>query len=231
VAATLFHLFNPHTVFTGRYMTMSVAPMFGLLPSAFGVILNAIRWPAWRRVAQIALVGALVWSALLVAPLRASRQPLGFRDAAKYLEGRLGFAGRRFLVVSDENGEGAFVSEIAQRHPEPSATVFRASKIVASDNWNGHNFRLNYESATALMKELEDLHVDYIAVDESLAAGEHALWGPTRDLLDTQGERLERVYAATGARPVVVYRLKFRSPGPPTEPKMTISSPLGQWRR
>ena len=231
VAATLFHLLNPHSVYTGRYMTMAVAPMFGLLPSAFGLVLDAIRWPGWRGVARVALVGALVWSAWLVAPLRATRQPLGFRDAANFLEAKTGLAGRRFLVVSDENGEGAFVSEIAQRHPEPSATVFRASKIVASDNWNGHNFRLNYESAAALMTELEDLHVDYIAVDESLASGEHALWGPTRDLLETQDDRLERVYAATGARPVVVYRLKFQSPGPPTAPNMTISSPLGQWQR
>ena len=231
VAATLFHLLNPHTVYSGRYMTLSVAPMFGLLPSGFGALLGAIRRPRWQGVARVALAGGLIWSAFLVAPMLAIRLPLGFRDAASFLETTAGLAGHRFMVVSDENGEGAFVTEIARRHPEPSATVFRASKIMASDTWGGHNFQLRYDSAAVLMKELEDLHVEYIAVDESLAANNHPLWGPTHDLLETQADRLERCYAATGARPVVLYRLKYRSPGSPATPQMKISSPLGQWQR
>jgi hypothetical protein len=230
VAATLFHLLNPHTVFTGRYMTLSVAPMFGLLPIGFRTLLGAIRSPRWRGGARVALVGGLIWSAFLVAPMLAIRRPMGFRDAASFLETTVGLAGHRFMVVSEENGEGAFVTEIARRHPVPAATVFRASKILASDTWGGHDFQLRYGSAAALMKELEDLHVEYIAVDESLAAANHPLWGPTRDLLETQAARLERCYAATGTRPVVLYRLKYQSPGPPTSPQMKISSPLGQWQ-
>jgi hypothetical protein len=110
------------------------------------------------------------------------------------------------------------------------AMVFRASKIMASDNWRGDNFQLRYSSA-ALMKELEDLHVEYIVVDESLAAGEHPLWAAIHDLIETQSDRVERGYAAAGTRPVVLYRLKYQSPGPPASPTMTISSPLGQWKR
>jgi len=231
VAATLFHLLNPHAVYSGRYMTLSVAPMFGLLPIGFRSLLGAIRWPGWRGPARVALVGALIWSAFLVAPMLAIRLPLGFRDAASFLNSTVGLAGHRFMVVSEENGEGAFVTEIARRHPEPPATVFRASKIMATDTWGGHDFRLRYDSAAALMKELENLHVEYIAVDESLAANNHPLWNSTRDLLETQANRLERSYAATGTRPVVLYRLKYRSPGPPTAPQMKISSPLGQWQR
>ena len=231
VAATLFHLLNPHTVYSGRYMTLSIAPMFGLLPIGFRTLLGAVRWPRWRGLMRVALVGGLIWSAFLVAPLLAFRRPLGFRDAASFLETTLGLAGHRFMVVSDENGEGAFVTEIASRHPEPRATVLRSSKIMASDTWGGHDFQLRYDSAAALMKALEDLHVEYIAVDESLAESHHPLWGPTRDLIETQANRLERCYAARGTRPVVLYRLKYQSPGPPAVPQMKISSPLGQWQR
>jgi hypothetical protein len=102
---------------------------------------------------------------------------------------------------------------------------------MATDNWGGHNFKLRYDSAAALMKELEDLHVEYIAVDESLAAGDHPLWGPIHDLLESQSTRLDRAYAATGARPVVLYRLEFQSDGPPATPRIKISSPLGEWKR
>lgn len=231
VAATIFHLLNPHTVYTGRYMTLAVAPLFGLLPAGFGTLLNAIRSARWRNVGRVALVGGLVWNAVLVAPVLAIRRPLGFRDAVTFLEARTGLAGHRFLVVSDENGEGAFVAEIAQHHPAPASTVFRASKIIASDSWGGEGFKLRYDSAAALMQELEDLHVEYIAVDESLAAVNHPLWGQTRELLDTQADRLEPSYTASGTRRVALYRLKFQSPGPPASPKMTISSPLGQWKR
>ena len=100
-------------------MTLSIAPMFGLLPIGFRTLLGAVRWPRWRGLMRVALVGGLIWSAFLVAPLLAFRRPLGFRDAASFLETTLGLAGHRFMVVSDENGEGAFVTEIASRHPEP----------------------------------------------------------------------------------------------------------------
>ncbi|HKW01548.1 MAG TPA: glycosyltransferase family 39 protein [Vicinamibacterales bacterium] len=231
VAAALFHLLNPHTVYTGRYMTLAVAPLFGLLPSGFGTLLGAIRSARWRNAGRVALVGGLIWNAFLVAPVLAIRRPLGFRDAVTFLEAKTGLAGHRFLVVSDENGEGAFVAEIAQHHPAPAATVLRASKIMASDGWSGEHFTLRYDSAAALMKELEDLHVEYLAVDESLAVGDHPLWGPTRALLETQTDRFEQTHVAQGTRRVVLYRLKYQSPGPPASPKMTISSPLGGWKR
>jgi hypothetical protein len=73
--------------------------------------------------------------------------------------------------------------------------------------------------------------VEYVVVDESLAKGEHPLWSQTLELIHGQADRLERIYAASGARPVVLYRLKYQSPGPPKQPQMTISSPLGQWQR
>jgi len=231
VAAVVFHLLNPHTVFTGRYLTLAVAPIFGLLPQGVGTIFGALRRPVWRAAARVALVAGMIFTGVMVAPIVAIRRPLGFRDAATFIGAQDGLAGHRMMVVSDENGEGAFVTEVATFHPEPAATVYRASKIMASDNWGGHNFRLRFESAAALMKELEDLHVEYVVVDESLAKGEHPLWSPTLELIHSQADRLERIYAASGARPVVLYRLKYQSPGPPKPPEMTISSPLGQWQR
>ena len=69
--------------------------------------------------------------------------------------------------MSDESGEGALVSEVAVRHLSPPPTIIRGSKLLASDDWLGHNFQLLFSSSPELMRELEDLHVDYLVVDTS----------------------------------------------------------------
>jgi len=229
LAALLFHLLNPHSVFDGRYITLAVAPIFGLLPVGVRACLVVGRQSTWRNALRTGLVTAMVASAVLMGPGFAFRYPLGFRDAADFIEARSGLAGRRMMVVSEETGEGAFVAEVAARHPEPAATVLRASKILGTDAWNGHQFKLAFHSSAALLQELEDLHVDYLVIDRSLQADNHELWAPTFGLLREQASRLTQVYSAAGTRPIVVYQLRYRSPGPPKTPAMTISSPLGRW--
>ena len=84
---------------------------------------------------------------------------------------------------------------------------------------------------TALLQELEDLHVEYVVVDWSLDATNHELSQSVHGLIDEHVDRLSRVYSAAGARPISVYQLQHQSPGAAKSPQMTISTPLGQWQR
>jgi hypothetical protein len=119
------------------------------------------------------------------------------------------------LVVSDEVGEGSLVSEVAVRRPAPWATVARGSKLLADQDWVGHNFQMRYSSSSALMRELEDLHVRYLIVDCSpKVAALIPYLGQVNELIETNGNRLDRIYASTQGRPLTVYQLKYQSPGP-----------------
>ncbi len=229
VATLLFHLLNPHKTVSGRYLTMAVAPLLGLVAVGFTTLLSLLRRRAWLGAGRIALVATLVIIGVLNTSAWAMRKPLGFRDVAAFIEARYHLASRRMLVVSDESGEGAFVAEVAARGPNPPAMVIRSSKLIASDDWGGHNFKLRFETPDALMRELEDLHVEFLIVDYSLEPSHNALWPITHDLLEAETDRLERIYAPSAARPIVLYQLKHQSPGPAKALDMAISSPFGQF--
>jgi len=228
VAAALFHLLNPHKVISGRYMTLAIAPVIGLIPNGIKWLLSFIQRPHWVGPARIGLVAVLVVMASLNISAWEKRRPMGFHDAASFIADHGGLGNRRMLVVSDEFGEGALIADVAARHPMPPATVIRSSKVIASDDWAGQNFQLRFSSSQDLIKELEDLHVEFVVIDRSLEANKHPLWPPTQTLLTEQADRLELAYTATRERPVVVYRLKYQTAGPPKPLDIVVSSPFGK---
>jgi hypothetical protein len=214
-ATVLFHLINPHEGVAARYMSTAIAPMVALVPVAIGSVVEAFPSPRRRQLLSAGLMTIIAAVFLIARPAAAQRQPAGWRDVVKLLTAGDQVAGGRLAVVSDENGEGAFVSEIAARHPEPMATVVRGTKLLASDDWNGRNFRMTFESPAAVMKELEDLHVDSLVVDGSKAAQKLAYWSQVNALLSHYGSRLSQAYWVQGANgPIVVYTLLYKSPGP-----------------
>jgi len=118
---------------------------------------------------------------------------------------------------------------VARRHPVPRATVIRGTKFVATDDWAGSRFQMLYDSPRALLKEMEDLHVDYLVMDDSQdAVAGVRFWPLIRELIDTNGDRLERVFEANGQRRLVTYRLKYQSPGPPRPLEIPLAYSLGR---
>ena len=130
-----------------------------------------------------------------------------------FLASRDTLAGHRVVVISDESGEGALVSEFASLLLNPPATVMRGSKLLASDNWNGQNLHLLYSSSAQVMRELEDLHADYLVMDMSPPAVRLAYWNQITEMLAANGARFEQVHSVPG-RPLIIYRLLNHSPGP-----------------
>jgi len=230
VGGFLFHMWNPHPTVEGRYLSLLIAPLLAL--AAFGVESVARLSEGRRTAVRWSLYAGLVAGFLAAHPLFVPRQPLGYRDAVAFLSSRGALAGNRVLIVSDENGEGAFVAEVAALTLSPRPTILRATKVLAESDWDGHGTRLLFPSAAAVLEELESLHVDHIVVDPAADSKATPFWGQIATLVRTPHDRLERVYerpaTADGvARSISIYRLTRLPPGPPKKLRLRLTSSFG----
>jgi hypothetical protein len=229
VAGLAFHLVSPHLMDSPRYIAMVFPPLLGLIPVGIDGIASRTRAKSSSGLLRTALLLAVVATFLAVTPSVALRRPLGAGATVDYIERSGGLPNSTTLVISDEYGEGAMVSEVARRHPVPRATVIRGTKFVATDDWAGGRFQMLYDSPRALLKEMEDLHVGYLVVDYSPdAIAAVRFWRLISVLIDTNGDRLERVFEANGQRRLVTYRLKYQSPGPPRPLEVPLTYSLGR---
>jgi hypothetical protein len=228
VAAFVFHILNPHRTAAGRYMALAIAPFLSLVPMGIARVGSLIPRARWWTVSHVVVLGAVAIGVLTAHPAMAMRRPLGYRDVIDLLQTRESLAGQTLLVVSDEIGEGAMVTELAVRRPLPWATVVRASKLLANQDWQGHNFQMLYSSSSALMHELEDLHVRYLVVDCSHEAAEMPYFRQINELIKTNGSRLEQIYEGGQRRPLTVYQLKYQSPGPAKKLHVDLTYSLGR---
>lgn len=230
--ALLFHVVNPHFVSDGRYITLALPPLIALAALGVTTAVYALGAPPARRTALAgAVMVALAAGRVVASPPLEAQPPLGYGVVMTFLDDRQTLAGHRVLIVSNERGEGAGVADVAVRGLHPAPTVLRGSKVLATDDWMGRNFRLRYETPEAVLAALEAMHVDYLVLDS--APDTHALgyWPLVHTLVTTRGDRIEKILerpvdAVTGPlRPLTLYRLKFRAPGPPAPVGMTPSPP------
>jgi hypothetical protein len=228
VAGLTFHLFNPHLVAAPRYIVMVYPPLLALVPVGIDAIASLVRSESARQSLRTALLLAALAGFVAVAPAVALRHSLGAKATVDFIERSRGLPNSTTLIVSDEYGEGAIVSEMARRHPTPRATIVRGSKLIATDDWGGNRFRLLYESPRALLKEMEDLHIDYLVMDYSPNAVGVRFWSLVRALIDAHGDRLEQVFETTAARRLVTYRLKYQSPGQSKPLEIPLMYSLGR---
>ncbi len=230
--ALLFHVLNPHVVSAGRYIALALAPLVAL--AALGVTAAGALFPTAPRT-QAALAGSLMLALAaeraVTAPRPGAQPPLGYRAVMTFLDDADALAGRRILIVSNELGEGAGVADAATRSRQPAPTILRGSKLLASDDWMGRNFRLRYEQPEAILAALETMHVDYLLLDGAADARALPYWPQVHTLVTTHGDRFDKVFerpvdAVSGPlRPLTLYRLKFRAPGPPAGIDMAPSPP------
>jgi hypothetical protein len=228
LAAISFHIFNPHLAIATRYIALAVPPLLALAPVGAAVVSRLVPARSGQRGLQLALVVAAIVGSLLSRPVEGKRVPIGASQTVDFLESHGGLADLRIVVVSDERGEGAMVSEVALRHPMPAATVIRATKLVATDDWSGNHLTLLYSSPADLLRRLEDLHVRYLVVDRSRNARGMPFWTLFDELIRTNTDRLEHVYSTTTARSLETYRLKYNSPGPPMRVEVPLNYSLGK---
>ena len=232
-AGVLFHTLLPLEYYSGRYVAIAVAPLFALVPLGIAVLIDVAGYPVLDRRATTAVLLVAVLSVVLMRPAVAARRPLGFAQIVDGI-GVAGLTGQRLLVISDENGEGAMVTETAIRQPQPASTVVRGSKLLAEGDWMNNNFQTLFGSTSETLKQLEDLHIDFLVFDRSPEAREQAYWSHVQGVIDQAGDRLvpvssTRVDAIAGpTRPITVYRVTHHTPGPPAKLRLNLRYSIGK---
>jgi hypothetical protein len=224
----MLYVLLPPPVGSGAAMTLTFAPVYGLVVIGIGAVSRGVQDPTRRQSVYGALLFALVVGTFFARPALAIRKPIGYRAMMDYLDDQRALAGQRMLVVSDEAGERALVTDVAIRQLHPRPVIVRGSTLLAANTL--HASHLNgVASATAILQELEDLHVDYILLDSSPDAVRLPYWPVMKDLVESRGDRLEIEYSTTvdrrngPTRPLALYRLKHGSPGAARPPQVNLS--------
>ena len=232
-AGVLFHTLLPLEYYAGRYVALAVAPLFALLPLGIAVLIDVAGYPVLHVRATTAVMAVAVLSVVLMRPAAVPRRPLGYSQIVSTI-GTEGLADRRILVISDESGEGAMVTEVAIRQPSPAPTIIRGSKLLADGDWMNNNFQTLFGSTAQTLQQLEDLHVDLLVFDRSPEAREMAYWSHVQSVIEIAGGRLAPVMntsvdANSGpTRPITVYRVTHASPGPPAKLRLNLRYSIGK---
>lgn len=220
LGALAFHLFSPHLLSHERYITLALAPLLGL--SAFGVMTMSrpVASPVLRWSTQLAIFVVMAAAHFTAHALPKAQPPLGYRSVVSFLAGKQNLAGTRIQVVSNEQGEGACVVEVAVLNLRPRPIVIRGSKLLASDDWMGRNLRMRYGSADAALDDLEAMHVDFVILDGAVESRQLPYWTQVDQIADRYPDRFERLLATTETRgtgplrPLSVYRVTRHRAGP-----------------
>jgi len=214
-----------------RYLAMAAAPLIGLVPVGARFVAGLRgRTPGSAGATTAILVVAFV-GFCLAKPQSLERQPLGLRAAIQAV-GVDHMAGARMLIVSDEKGEGAFVSEMAIADLSPTPTVIRASKLLIDADWMNNDLKLNFDTPAKTLEELKDLHVRFIVFDGSVEAQQMPYWAHVKAVIEQGGNGLTTSYRGRTrvdgpTREISVYSLE-ESPGPPKKLRINLLRSLGR---
>lgn len=223
VSAVLVHALTPLQSLDARYLAMAVAPLW------FALITGGVELGRMLGRRQL----AFVWACLMTLAIGISwsdresvtiREPLGAERLVHWFTLEPRPAPPRVLIVSDETGEGALVSEFALRRASSPSTIIRASKLLAKDNWNGKGFDLTFRTPTELLAEMTALHVDAIVLDESISS---PVSRQVEDAIQLEPGRYQRLITFSGTRALAVYEPTTQTPGPRKTLRVT-PSPTGE---
>lgn len=116
-------------------------------------------------------------AAVAVAPLAGSfiaapPATVGYMSAATAVAAAKTDVPQAQLVVSDSQGEGAWIAAVAGLEPRPSTVVARGSKLFVVEDWLGRDTEERYAGADEVMALLDAIPVSVVVVDGTTLAGE-----------------------------------------------------------
>jgi len=234
VSTTVFHLFVPLKVIgITRYAATAIPPLIALACLACWALIKAVTTPRSRAAAAalfaVLILGASAFSRAIPRP----SLPLGYGDAIGYLNARGELSGARLLVISDEAGEGAFVTEAARLGLRVPPTMVRGSKLLATDDWAGNNFAFRYASSSELLEDLEAMHISYVVVDDAATTVRLAYFGLVQELAKSEPVRfaMDKTFASGPggpARALTIYRVTSPSAGAAKPVEIHLTHTLGR---
>ena len=83
------------------------------------------------------------------------------------------------LVVSDSRGEGAIIAASAlasPRRPDAGMRVYRGSKVLASSDWLGRNYKPVYDTVEGLRSFMIGKNFQFLAVDKGVPSTNRAAY-------------------------------------------------------
>jgi hypothetical protein len=149
-----------------RYALAALPPMLILAVAGFQWVARRIPLGSASIPVRMAALGILV--AIVSAAqtwVIPQKRHLGLDEAAQVVESSPEYSRGGLLVVSDERGEGSFVSEIAMRDNRPGHLVLRSTKVLGSSSWFGHDFQPKFDNMQALREFLDKAPVEAVVLD------------------------------------------------------------------
>jgi len=149
--------------------------------------------------------GALALAALLAFNLWASprKKHFGYSEVAQNILSHAEFAHSVILTCGDAEGEGMLISEIAMHESRPGHIILRGTKMLASSDWMGRDYRALFHDSKEMLEYLERIPVGIVVIDDAGRRTPHGL-------LLTQGiqahpEKWQKLADSKGN--ILVYRL------------------------
>ena len=118
--------------------------------------------------------------------------------------------------MRDESGEGALLAEAALHNPATPPLIVRGSKMLAEDNWNGHDVRMLYRSSVELFADLRAYGIEYVVLDQSDAAWQLPYFAQADELTRNRLElvRSQQPIGPGPRRPLSLYRVPLDPAAP-----------------
>ncbi|HEX4809616.1 MAG TPA: glycosyltransferase family 39 protein [Bryobacteraceae bacterium] len=168
LAFLLFHSLVPAGL-EDRYLLMILPVWLLLMTKGASIVIRWIRAPRiaieWRAVAAAVIVGVLFAATSFSIP---KRKASIYSDLGKTIAISQEYSRHVILVASEGDGEGEFISQLAQWDtPRPRHVVLRASRLLASSDWLGRNYHLRFSSSDDLAAELKSIPVGLLVMDRT----------------------------------------------------------------
>jgi hypothetical protein len=200
LAATLVVHCAAPTGLDGRF-AVAVVPEIALF-AAYGISSLAggldRMWPSrsWRG--ALSLVVLVVFLTGTFAIPRGALRFTGFAASARLLLPRPAATSPAFLVVSDENGEGAVVAEAALDQKSSASFALRGTKLLIREDWMGRGTEDRFPSLDELGRLLNQIPVTGILLDASIPPNRREPFQERiRDLVTANPDVWKRVASAS----------------------------------
>jgi hypothetical protein len=163
ICGTLFPFFT--YVWETRHQG-EIAPAFVVMALAGGSwIVSLARVSNRLKGVAVCLASVLLASWNLAHVYK--QTPSGYRGLAQSIvSGKAGPA-RVLLISADGNGEGALISEIAQREPHPSRYLMRATQVLAKISWMGKEATPLVHTPEEVYARLRVLPLEIVVLDRA----------------------------------------------------------------
>jgi hypothetical protein len=175
-----------------RYLLVAVPPVFILAAAGTNQFALWIFPSRTREASGVIFAFVALLTIELALPLQAKPQ-LGFVPVAVALERMLPEESAA-LVVSDIAGEGGIVSEMALRRPWPAFYLIRGTKLLASQDWNGGDYRPRITSADDCERLLASIPVRVLVMDRRSSASRQPFFDIVEAMLRKFGNEWRLVH-------------------------------------